>query len=299
MSIFDFHSQHSSYYIHTIKSIFFLRFQAWHSNLKSSNCLDLAPVLLANNNNNAVCACCEAVVVVFSLAMASPGPGRRAHASSLDSSSGATNLTFVTLPLTPPAGRFSLTDQGELEASSKPNPNLLPSTSLLAAKAPLAFKDGNASFQYVSEKQQSRILSPSPSLARKPSLLSRGPSFGSRDGGNTPSNPYTRVYSMGSDMSSNEMAGRELINHSKGSSQLARKKSDEMYNSKGTAEGIWRLFSRIMRPGPRPSKKLLVLIVLNIAYSTIEFLIGLFTRRIGVREFACTYNLSVIWHAVF
>lgn len=234
--------------------------------------------------------------------MASPGPGGRAHASSQDSSSGATNLTFVTLPLTPPAGRFSLTNQGELEASSKPNPNLLPSTpvsSLLAAKDPLAFKDGNASFQYVSEKQQSRILSPSPSLARKPSLLSRGPSFGSRDGGNTPSNPYIRVYPMGSYTGPNELAGRELINHAKDSSQLARKNSDEMYNSKGSVEGIWRSFSRIMRPGPRPSKKLLVLIVLNIAYSTIEFLIGLFTRRIGVQELTCVYNLSVISHALF
>lgn len=41
------------------------------------------------------------------------------------------------------------------------------------------------------------------------------------------------------------------------------------------------IFGRILRPGNRASKRLLVLILLNVAYSVTELLIGLFTRRVG------------------
>ena len=54
-----------------------------------------------------------------------------------------------------------------------------------------------------------------------------------------------------------------------------RKNSDE---GSSTESGF---LAHLLRPGNRPSKRLLVLIVLNLAYSATELLIGLLTRRIG------------------
>ncbi|CAK9206290.1 unnamed protein product [Sphagnum troendelagicum] len=56
-----------------------------------------------------------------------------------------------------------------------------------------------------------------------------------------------------------------------------------------------------MRPGSRPNKRLLVLIVLNFAYSTAEFLIGLFTGRIGLvsDSFHLTFGCGVLAFSLY
>lgn len=56
--------------------------------------------------------------------------------------------------------------------------------------------------------------------------------------------------------------------------KLLRKNSENF----GQGEGV---LAWVMRPGNRISKRLLVLILLNLAYSATEFLIGIVTRRIG------------------
>jgi hypothetical protein len=113
--------------------------------------------------------------------------------------------------------------------------------------------EGSPQFQYVSEKQQSRILSPHPELVGKPSLLTRGLASLTtpRDG-----SPYAH-------------------------GELSRRRISE--DASFADDGFRGLVARILRPGNRPGKRLLVLILLNVAYSTTELLIGILTRRMGRR----------------
>lgn len=62
--------------------------------------------------------------------------------------------------------------------------------------------------------------------------------------------------------------------------KLLRKNSEDL-NPKDDGS-YWGVLARVLRPGNRPSKRLLVLIFLNLLYSATEFLIGVFTRRIGI-----------------
>lgn len=237
--------------------------------------------------------------------------------------SGGTALSFVTLPLTPPgkpsiffedasstatspASPFAFTPK-EPSAYYKFHPPSLPLSPLRSSSfvqgerndskkastprdPPLAFSR-HPSFEYVSDKQKSRILSPLPSLARKPSFLSKGPSFVARDTG--AQHLSDRVLSNGTGEVVEQSLGgydwrKEEIFCGKNSGR-ARKESGLMDVK---AEGVWRSLRRILRPGNRPSKRLLVLIVLNFAYSTIELLIGLITGRIGMHPL---HIVSFLW----
>jgi hypothetical protein len=132
--------------------------------------------------------------------------------------------------------------------------------------------EGSPQFQYVSEKQQSRILSPHPELVGKPSLLTRGLASLTtpRDG-----SPYafSRMYAAVRSATNTEEA------HAHG--ELSRRRISE--DASFADDGFRGLVARILRPGNRPGKRLLVLILLNVAYSTTELLIGILTRRMGRR----------------
>lgn len=165
---------------------------------------------------------------------------------------------FVTLPLTS-------------EESSSYAPS-----SLLTASHPSTALESPSQFQYVSEKQQSRILSPHPALlTRKPSFLTRGPDILSH--GKSP-HPFSRMYAVVHGSSGSWSRREEVVYGHDG--KLSRKNS-EVANPND--DGFWNVVARILRPGSRPSKRLLVLIILNVAYSATELLIGLLTRRIGAQ----------------
>lgn len=165
---------------------------------------------------------------------------------------------FVTLPLT-----------------SEESSSYAPSSLLTASHPSTTLEESSSQFQYVSEKQQSRILSPHPALlTRKPSFLTRGPDILSH--GKSP-HPFSRMYAVVHGSSGSWSRREEVVYGHDG--KLLRKNS-EVKNPKD--DEFWGIIARILRPGNRPSKRLLVLILLNVAYSATEFLIGLLTRRIGL-----------------
>lgn len=184
--------------------------------------------------------------------------------------------------------------------SSYPPPSLLTASYSQAGRFPspnsTPTPDSSRQFQYVSEKQQSRILSPHPT--RKPSFLTRGLASLTtpRDGISGSPYPFSRMYAAvrsatptGGGRGSASWRREESGYGEDG--KLLRKNSED---AKCKDEWYWALLARILRPGSRPSKRLLVLIVLNLAYSVTEFLIGVLTRRIGGHS--SSYFLCIEYH---
>jgi len=207
----------------------------------------------------------------------------------METPSGAAPGGFVSLPLTSPS-------EPSEPSSSYPPSSLLtashPQSGRLATPTPPPTPlESSSQFQYVSEKQQSRILSPHPALLRKPSFLTRGPALASPGNHVASKSPYpfSRMYAVVRGATPTGASARwrreESVYGEDG--KLLRKNSEEA-NYKD--DGFWGLLARILRPGNRPSKRLLVLILLNLAYSATEFLIGLFTRRIGEHRFIVCVN---------
>ncbi|KAG0565149.1 hypothetical protein KC19_8G168500 [Ceratodon purpureus] len=203
--------------------------------------------------------------------MAWKDPGRETmEGRAAESSSSA--VTFVSLPLTPPGKQKQPVVDRSQEATSTAAKNLeySPHPSLLANGFPggsgNAAPSPGAQFQFVSEKQQSRILSAYPA-----SHLSR----------TTPS-PVIR-YSV----------VRNAVPTS------GRSQSEDGKNfRKNSGDGF---MPRVLRPGNRFTKRVLVLIVLNLAYSATELIIGLFTRRIGLVSdaFHLSFGCGVLSFSLF
>ena len=217
------------------------------------------------------------------LQMTWKGKGGSEMAAS-DCSSGA--LTFVSLPLTPPGKHATANfgpDRGD-EATSSPSPcvpssldhlshSSHPPTPLLAPphahSGLLPSGSNSAGVQFVSEKQRSRILSAYPA-----SFLSRNFSFTSPGGPGSP-HPFSQMFSVVGNAipMSGASSRRGDAVYGEDGRILRKNPGDASYKGDG--------WTRILKPGDRPGKRLLVLIVLNLAYSATEFLIGLLTRRIG------------------
>lgn len=85
--------------------------------------------------------------------------------------------------------------------------------------------------------------------------------------------PFSRMYAVVRGATPNAGWRREQSVYGE-DGKLLRKNSENF----GQGEGV---LAWVMRPGNRISKRLFVLILLNLAYSAIEFLIGIVTRRIG------------------
>lgn len=213
----------------------------------------------------------------------------------METSSGAPG--FVSLPLEsssyPPSSLLTAShpQSGRFASVSGSNSFATPTTAL----------ESSSQFQYVSEKQQSRILSPHPALLRKPSFLTRGPALGLP--GNVASKspyPFSRMYVAvrSATAAGGERWRREESVHGE-DEIILRKNSEDAKNF--TDDGFWGLLARILRPGNRPSKRLLVLILLNLAYSATEFLIGVFTRRIGLVSdaFHLSFGCGVLTFSLF
>ncbi len=212
-----------------------------------------------------------------------------------------TSLTFETLPLTPPgksSERLEEEATSSVTSSSSPfsfshgsvfNPHVpLPPPPTLSFPPYASSIRGEAgggdqvssftrhsSFHYASDRQQSRILSPLPDLARKPSFLSRVPSALTRNNAVVAAHPFSPTTYFGGEDWTTTPPPQNYGKHSKSYYEMA------VGGSKTKVNGFWINMVRIMRPGSRPNKRLLILIILNFAYSTAEFLIGLFTGRIG------------------
>ena len=204
--------------------------------------------------------------------------------------------TFVSLPLTSPLP-VQPTVHHRNVGSAPAAESVYPPSSLLTASSSQAgrFASANSTsdpapesspqFQYVSEKQQSRIISPHPTHLQKPSFLTQGLASltTSRDGMSASPYGLSRMYAavrsatpMGVGRESASWRREESVYGEDG--KLLRKNSED---ASFRDEGYWGLLAHILRPGNRPSKRLLVLIILNVTYTVTELLIGLLTRRTG------------------
>ncbi|KAG0556911.1 hypothetical protein KC19_11G088400 [Ceratodon purpureus] len=181
---------------------------------------------------------------------------------------------FVSLPLTSPSSSVHHRNLGSDAAESSYAPSSLLTASYPQAARSTAAPELSPQFQYVSEKQQSRIVSPHPNL--KPSFLTRGLASLATPRDGSPY-PFSRMYAAV--RSATPAGGRREGSAYGDDGKLLRKNSEE---GSFKDEGFRGLLARILRSGSRPMKRLLVLIVLNLTYSVVEFLIGVFTRRIGL-----------------
>uniref|UniRef100_A0A7I4BMV3 Cation efflux protein transmembrane domain-containing protein n=1 Tax=Physcomitrium patens TaxID=3218 RepID=A0A7I4BMV3_PHYPA len=233
-------------------------------------------------------------------------------------------LAFVSLPLTPPGNppsamhhrdfgydeaASSVSAAGLLSSSSSVDPSyplpLLSTASHSESGLPAYGSDPSAlamespRFQFISEKQQSRILSPHPTLLRKPSFLSRSLALVTPRDAASP-HPFSRMYggvnSTGGGLGTPNVKREEAVYGEDGKSLW--KNSD---NSNYQDVGFRGLLARIMKPGNKPLKKVFVLIILNLAYSATEFVIGLLTGRVGLVSdaFHLSFGCGVLTFSLF
>lgn len=233
-------------------------------------------------------------------------------------------LAFVSLPLTPPGNppsamhhrdfgydeaASSVSAAGLLSSSSSVDPSyplpLLSTASHSESGLPAYGSDPSAlamespRFQFISEKQQSRILSPHPTLLRKPPFLSRSLALVTPRDAASP-HPFSRMYggvnSTGGGLGTPNVKREEAVYGEDGKSLW--KNSD---NSNYQDVGFRGLLARIMKPGNKPLKKVFVLIILNLAYSATEFVIGLLTGRVGLVSdaFHLSFGCGVLTFSLF
>lgn len=206
----------------------------------------------------------------------------------------ATASTFETLPLTPPPKPNARSHNRTSGAPDVPLPHpqrafrsLSPSSfeSSSVLSSPLRSSSGftleprPVTMPVVSTRSPYAQTSPfSPAPARPGSAIASWPSF-SREPPVLQITPHPRGEAA-------QLSLNRILSMERGEpfqkQQLPQTLGDRCtWHPPGRIVGLLVALRQIFRSGSRPTKKLLLLIVLNFTYSAIQFLIGLFTGRIG------------------
>ncbi|KAJ7542162.1 hypothetical protein O6H91_10G092700 [Diphasiastrum complanatum] len=240
------------------------------------------------------------------------------------------SFSFHHIPLTPPSS-----------SSSSPAPREQASNLLHAPPHLSYSATGSRSFNYTQlhsspfSRSPTTISQPSAteygftnttsitqqSIEANPkSVLSRHSSFqySAREGWAPPPSPLSRapvafpsfstespiITSVSSFHNAEDFALQEVVQRQQGSSGMApprsRSNKSRWQQVRGRVKFLVAM-RRIVTYGNRHTKRLLMLVVLNVAYSTVELLIGLLTGRIGLvsDSFHLTFGCGVLTFSLF